>query len=284
MNSGDFCNQMRMMFSAARRRRPMRVFAALLLAPALAACSALDALLPTLTPPAPTETPFASPTIIWFPPTVTPSPGPVHTQPATPEMHPGLGPTILLDDFADPDDWETQVTALGGIAVDRHRLTLAAQPGAYLLSFRVGSVFGDFYAEITARPSLCRGADEYGVLVRGRSVAYYRFALVCNGSVRADRVSVDTRRPLQEAVASGDAPPGAPGEVRIGVWAHGDELRLFLNDRFQFSIVDANYASGGLGVFAHSTGDTPVTVTFSDLRVRDVDDSPSAQETPTVLP
>jgi hypothetical protein len=94
--------------------------------------------------------------------------------------------------------------------------------------------------------------------------------------VRADRISVDTRQPLQEPLASGDAPPGAPGEVRIGIWASGDEMRLFLNDRFQFSISDANYLSGSLGVFAQSAGDTPVTVTFSELVVRDVKYIPPA--------
>ena len=158
---------------------------------------------------------------------------------------------------------------------------MAAQPGVYLLSFRNGAAFGDFYAEITARPSLCRDGDEYGLLVRGRPVAYYRFALTCNGTARADRVSVDTRSPLHEAIPSADAPPGAPGEVRIGVWAAGTELRLFLNGRFQFSIRDANYLSGGIGVFAHSTGDTPMAVSFSKLEVWEVDYAPApASQTP----
>jgi hypothetical protein len=244
---------------------------AVLCAAGLTSCSALDALLPTLTPVPPTETPSPSPTIVWFPPSATPSPGALSTLAATPEMHPGIGPTILTDDFSDEHLWDTAVSDLGSVAIDRNRLTLAAQPGVYLLSFRQGAAFGDFYAEITARPSLCRGGDEYGFLVRGRAVAYYRFALSCNGTVRADRISVDTRRPLQEAVASGDVPPGAPGEVRIGVWAFGTEMRLFLNGRFQFTLQDANYMSGGLGVFADSAGETPLTVTFSELEVWDVD-------------
>ena len=82
---------------------------------------------------------------------------------------------------------------------------------------------------------------------------------------------MDTRRPLQEAVLSGDVPPGAPGEVRIGVWASDTEMRLFLNGRYQFSISDTNLPTGGLGVFVQSTGNTAVTVTFSDLVVRELD-------------
>jgi hypothetical protein len=247
----------------------------------LNACAPFDASSITATPAQPTETPLQTPTIVWFPPSATPSPAAIASQTPIPDMHPGLGDTLLTDTFSDPDDWDTAVSNVASAAITRSRLTLAVQGGGiYLPSFRQGTTFTDFYAEITAKTSLCRDSDSYGLLVRGKAVAYYRFALTCHGQVRADRISVDTRRPLQEAVFSGDAPPGAPGEVRIGVWAAGDEMRLFLNDRFQFSITDSNYPSGGLGVFVQSTGDTPVTVTFSDLVVREVDHVPPAVETP----
>jgi hypothetical protein len=139
---------------------------------------------------------------------------------------------------------------------------------------------GNFYAELTARPSLCRGEDEYGFLVRASAVTYYRFALTCNGQAHAERISQRERHILHETVVSGDVPPGAPGEVRIGVWAYGSELRLFLNDRFQFSFTDSNISSGTVGVFARAAGDTPVTVAFSNLRVHAVEYSPPTR-TPT---
>jgi hypothetical protein len=44
-------------------------------------------------------------------------------------------------------------------------------------------------------------------------------------------------------------------------------MRLFLNDRYQFSIIERTFPSGAFGVFAQSKGDTPVTVSFSDLKV-----------------
>ncbi|HEY2980753.1 MAG TPA: hypothetical protein VGJ22_06200 [Anaerolineales bacterium] len=246
----------------------------------LAACSSLDASRITATPGLPSETPPPSATIVWFPPSATPSPRPTEGQLATPEMHPGIGPIVLTDDFSDDVFWDPAVSDLGSVAVERDRLTIAVQPGVHLLRFRNDVILNDFYAEITARPSLCRGSDDYGLLVRGSPVAYYRFALSCNGQVRAERISVDTRRPLQESILSGDVPPGAPGEVRIGVWASGTEMRLFLNGRFQFSVTDANYLSGGVGVFARSNGDTPVTVTFSDLVVNAVEYDPGVTQEP----
>ena len=44
-------------------------------------------------------------------------------------------------------------------------------------------------------------------------------------------------------------------------------MRLFLNGRYQFSVTDRASASGAFGVFVRSNGDTPVTITFSDLQV-----------------
>jgi hypothetical protein len=183
----------------------------------------------------------------------------------------GIGELIASDDFNDPEEWDTAFSDEGSASISRDRLTLVAQPGVYITSLQRQMVLGNFYAEITARPSLCRGEDEYGFLVRASAVTYYRFALTCNGQAHAERISLRERHDLQEPVVSGDVPPGAPGEVRIGVWASGSELRLFLNGRFQFSFNDLNLSSGTVGVFAHAVGDTPVTVAFSDLRVQAVE-------------
>ncbi len=221
--------------------------------------------------PTATETPPPSPTIVWFPPTSTPTPKTLSTQVPTPEQKPGVGAAIFTDDFSSPILWNTAVSDQATVDVSRNRLTIAAQPGIYMLSMRQGVTLSNFYAEITAKTSLCQGKDDYGILVRApNNVAYYRFALSCDGTARVDRVSIGTREPLQPPMPSGDVPPGAPGEVRIGVWAVGSEMRFFLNGRYQFSVTDVNYRSGALGVFAHAAGNTPVTVTFSDLVVYDV--------------
>lgn len=237
----------------------------------LTACSGNGLAAVTATPLPPTPTPLQTPTIVWFPATSTPTPQPVRTQPPTPEMLTGLGELIASDDFSDPEEWQTAVSDEGSASISRDRLTLVAQPDVYMVSLQRQMVLGNFYAEVTARPSLCRGEDEYGFLVRASAATYYRFALTCNGQAHAERISLSERHILHEPVVSGDVPPGAPGEVRIGVWASGSELRLFLNDRFQFSFTDKNLSSGTVGVFARATGNTPVTVAFSNLRVHAVE-------------
>jgi hypothetical protein len=235
----------------------------------LLSCATPNQALPTAIL-SPTETPPPTQTIVWFPPSATATLRADSTYTATAEMHPGVGALILKDDFSDFASWDTAASDQGSAAISRNRLTIVVQPGIYLASKRHDLAVGNFFAEITARTSLCRGEDNYGLIVRAAGNSYYRFALTCNGTAFVERIKTGTRLVIFEPVASGDAPPGAPGEVRIGIWAVNAEMRLFLNGRFQFSINDRSFPNGEFGVYARSAGDTPVTVTFSDLTVYDV--------------
>jgi hypothetical protein len=185
-------------------------------------------------------------------------------------MSPGIGARTLRDDFSDDTVWDTAVSDSGSAAVSKNRLSLAVQPGYYLSSMRRELPLSDFYAEITARPSLCRGEDTYGIILRGVGSSFYRFLLTCDGQVRAERINGGTRLVIHKPVPSGDA-PRPPGEVRIGIWAVGSEMRLFLNGRFQFGVSEPTFPVGAFGVFARSAGTEPVSVTFYDFEVYDVD-------------
>ncbi len=253
------------------RRRAILLLATTLL---ISSCSTLDAILATPTFSIPTQTPLPSPTYNWFPASETPTPGAFSTQLPTPEMRPGLGTITLTDSLTRASLWDTATSDEASAEVLSGQINLAAQRKVFMYSLRHNLSVNNFYAEITARPNLCRGNDTYGILIRANAVAYYRFALSCDGNVSAERNSGSKRQELQSPLPSGDVPPGAPGQVRIGVWAVGTEMRLFLNDHFQFSITDANYPNGTIGVFVNSTSDNPIVVSFSDLTIRDVDYSP----------
>jgi hypothetical protein len=242
----------------------------------MTSCLPAETIPPTQTP-LPSDTPPPTSTMIWFPPSATPTPMVVFTPTAAPRMNPGIGAVLLADDFSDDTAWDVAASAQGSVAIARNRLTLAAEPGVYLVSMNRGAVFGDFYAEITARPSLCRRDDSYGVIIRSTGDAFYRFTLNCNGMTSAERVKNGVRLLVQEPTLSGDAPLGAPGEVRIGIWAAGGEMRLFLNDRFQFDIRDTASPRGSFGVFVRGAGDTPVSVTYSDFIVYAVEYVPPTQ-------
>lgn len=239
------------------------------------------------TPPSlPTEPPTATatPTIIWFPATNTPTPLPPSSPSPTPPSLPGVGSLLLQDDFSDPALWNTRTSEQAFIAIENNRLYLAARaPKLLIISDRRDTpLLTDFYAEVTARTSLCAPGDEYGMLVRFNSFQdFYRFTINCDGTIRADRVQGGTSLPMQPPVTSGDAPRGAPGEARIGVWVSGTEFRFFLNGRYQFTINDPLLRSGGLAVFARAGGETQLGVNFSDLTIHSVS---YASPTPTVTP
>lgn len=223
---------------------------------------------PTVTPTV-TLTPTTTATIVWFPPTATYTPMPTRMVEPTQDLRPPLGEVLFEDPFTDKTQWLTSRSAAGNIAYGNSELTLAvSQPRGMLLSLRKSPTIGNFYLEIDAVPSLCRGADSYGLLLRSESSQdYYRFAASCTGQVRMERVKNGRSVPLQDWMTSGQILPGGMMRVRLGVWALGQDLRVFVNGDYHFSVKDPVFTAGSVGVFARAAGDTPLTVSFSNLVV-----------------
>ena len=222
---------------------------------------------PTSTSAPDTATPTS--TIVWFPPTQTSTPFPTPVLLPTEDMRPGVGELVYADEFTDPEVWSLQSYDTGSVALGKNELTIAINAeDTYLYSLRGNWQLSDFYLELTASPNMCRDMDEYGLLLRvSAEYDFYRFSLSCNGQVRLDRIYGATATSPQPWMLSGAAPPGAPSTARLGVWAVGNELRFFINDRYQFTVRDPMLTSGGVGVFARSTDNWPVTVNFSDLKI-----------------
>lgn len=257
---------MNLLFSPRKRfRTPLP--GVLLLAACLAGCSGL---IPTAYTPTPSSPPSTeTPTIQWFPATNTPT---VFAPPSTtPTLNPlpSVGELLFTDDFTDPKLWDTVSSGDASAQVEAGQLTLALNDDRLsIISLRTGPTLGDFYAEVTAVTSLCRGDDQYGVIFRASPGSnYYRFLLSCSGSVRLERVRNGLAEIIQNWAPSSDVPPGAPGEVKIGVWILGSEMHLLLNDHAQFTARDPVFHSGRLGFFAYASGDTPVIVSFRGLKV-----------------
>lgn len=227
----------------------------------------LDTPEPTVTS---TTAPSPTATIVWFPPTSTYTPRPTRSVSSpTPEPQAPHGDLILEDNFDSPESWHLSQTSSGKIAVGNNRINIAIdQPRLLLSSLRSAPIIGDFYLEIISQTNLCTDKDEYGVLIRAASQAdFLRFSLSCDGQVRLDRITGGSASSPQPWELSGAVPPGAPAVSRIGVWAQGNELRFYVNDEYQFSINEPVLLSGQIGVFARSAGDSPVSVSFSSLKL-----------------
>jgi hypothetical protein len=192
----------------------------------------------------------------------------------TADLRPAMGPLIFSDLFNNEDSgWQTSRTAVGSIGYGRQELTLAVSaPRGILVSMRESPQMADFYLEIEAQPSLCRSGDAFGLLLRAASNAdFYRLLMNCNGELRMERVMNGRFTVLRDWEPTGQIPPGGMMMARLGVWAAGGDMRIFVNDVHMFSVRDTAMPSGTLGVFARSAGDSPLTVNFSNLKVYQVD-------------
>jgi hypothetical protein len=239
--------------------------------------------------PRPSETPLPSitpsPTILWFPPTPTPTANPTINFPPTPDYHPDLGQVIVQDDFTNTTYWSLMDKPFGTAAYSQSRLTLAVSlPNSNVFSIRKEPVLQDFYLEMTSVTSLCRNKDSYGILVRINSVNdFYRFQVNCNGLLKVERTRNLIVNTLQDWTSSSQVTAGYPITMRWGIWVKSDRMRLFINDVFQFEIKDQAFYSGQIGVFARSAGENAVTVNFSDLQIRLLEDG-NPPFTPTPAP
>jgi hypothetical protein len=231
---------------------------------------------PTLTPePTETSTPAPSPTatIVWFPPTNTPTLAAAAAEPS-PTLFPlpQLGELLLTDDFDDPGVWTLAQSTRGGTALGANRLSVVInEPGAYVSTTRVDIYLADFFLEVTAETSLCAGADEYGLILRAASPSdFYRFSLSCDGRLRLDQIRGGTASAPLPWTPSAAVPRNAPGSSRLGVWADGDVIHIFIDDAYQVSVQAAALDGGTIGFFARSADQNAVTVNFSELIVWDV--------------
>jgi hypothetical protein len=230
----------------------------------------------------------ATPTTFWFPPTNTPTIFPTQTMVVTPEQRPGLGQLLFTDSFDQPALWNISQGSYAGASVTRNRLILSISgPGPLsMTSLRSQPLLGDFYAEATVRLSLCGGKDQFGMLFRtSPGENYYRFTVRCDGQARLERSLSGSVAPLLDWQPSSDAPLSAPAEIKLGLWAVGSELRFFLNDHYQFTVLDPVLHTGALGFFVYASGASPVTASFADLMVYSVSytsptPTPTASRTP----
>lgn len=240
--------------------------------------------------PTPTETPAPTPTptatIVWFPATATHTAAPTLELEPTIDQRPALGDVLLRDPFTDQDQWQTFRTTAGSAAYGRDELTLATASSKVLLtSFRATPQLADFYLEIDALPSLCREGDAFGLLLRaGSDGDFYRLMADCAGRLRMERLRSSRAEPLQDWTPTGQVPPGGMIPMRLGVLAQDENIAVFINGVHQFTVRDPVYTSGMIGVFARSAGDTPLTVSFSDLMVYEVGAAPPLPATETHTP
>lgn len=146
------------------------------------------------------------------------------------------------------------------LAIDDGYLTMTAfQPGGD--NWRVAELreLGDFYLE--AKVSFgdeCSGKDSFGFLVRapdpdgGNIDSGYAFAFACDGEFRYYLMQDGEYVGLSNWKSASSLNAGAGQTNQVGVWAEGDQFRVYINGVRVAEFNDSTYSRGLFGLLVRS--------------------------------
>jgi hypothetical protein len=180
------------------------------------------------------------------------------------------------DDFSDQGRWYSGYEDAGVRLAYEGQAFAATDKLTDLFIFYSGSGRTDsnFYAEIDMTIGPCSGRDSGGMAVRvggADNDRSYVFEVACNGQYRLRKFIDFNTIPqvLRNWTTSAAINLGSNATNRLGLFADGDELYLFVNGELltQAPIVDNGYAQGRYGIFA-SAAETPfLKVLFDNFAV-----------------
>lgn len=207
---------------------------------------------------APTTAPTATNVVL---PTSTQAPAPAFTAPpGDPRARLG-NPTstdYMDDEFAwvwptGSDDF-TSATFTGGAQV----ITALNEKDGWRLANPAGRDFSNIYLEGTFHTNTCAGSDHYGLMVRVPILKEpeqgYLFGITCDGrySLRRWNGLVGEKGEMKWLVnwtASSAIAKGSNQTNRLGMFAVGSRLILYVNGVLLTEVNDTQYPSGYFGVF-----------------------------------
>jgi hypothetical protein len=235
----------------------------------------------------PTPSLTNTPTIVWFPSTATAMTAVPQTPTPNPAANPSFGSEIFSDAFTQAGAWQNLQAANGLVSISDGALTLAVKKTpAAMAVVRQDTQYSNFYLETTVkRVALCKSDDEIGLLFRvSGEQSFYRLLVNCQGLISLQQVVGGTPAVLIAWTASEQIPAGLWKSFTLGVWTYGQVIRIYVNDQLQAEAVRDTFKSGGIGYFARAAGDTPLTVSFSDLTIYQVSSSAAVNPAVTVTP
>ncbi len=214
-------------------------------------------------------------------PTPEPSPTATSTVTATPTAGPDdprnaldLDNPDYRDDFSTPGRWYNGYEdATVSLNFEGQAFAAIDKLTDYII-FYSASVRTEvnFYAEIDATIGACSGRDAGGMAVRVGGANYdqsYVFEIACNGEYRLRKfIEFGTVPEVLLNWAYTDAINKGPNATnRIGVFADGDELYLFVNGTLltEDPIEDNDYSEGRFGIFASAAQTPNLKVLFDNF-------------------
>jgi hypothetical protein len=217
----------------------------------------------------PTPIQSSTPTIVWFPTTATPELVAVNTTTPKNASAPVFGSLVYDDAGVMTDHWPAIQENVNLVTVSKDTLVLSVNnPRGTLLSLRQDTTLSDFYFESVMTMGLCRSEDAAGIVFRTVDAqSYYAFLVNCQGRIALERVLKGSPAMLLDWSLTNQVQPGLTTPLKIGVWAQGSTIRIYINDQLQYEVINSAYYRGGIGFIAQASGDTAVSVNFSEIKI-----------------
>jgi len=196
-----------------------------------------------------------------------PSPTPSATPEATPTPPPAPTPTTNPSDPAlslgDPTWKDSLDTVKNFYLFENDQTKVEAEDGALALTGRNANGWlgwsltyaqnpSDFYLEATFRTRTCAGSDLYGIVFRAsKENAGYFFGVTCDGryNLTYRDLNNDIQKELISMKAASAIQAGSDQINRLGVFAQGDKISLYINGSLIDEVTDSTRSSGYFGAF-----------------------------------
>lgn len=216
----------------------------------------------------PTDTPVPTPTLTPVP-EITPTP--------TPEADPRveLGNPVWGAVFTDGTQTWFQYDHSNGKAEVRDNMLVLTSYKAngfdnWSMSYHPMT---DFYLELrfTTGPE-CSGKDRFGILFRApKSTEGYLYNVACDGSYQVRIWDGEAFTQVIGWTLDEHIIPGPEVEHRLGVWAEGDQYKLYVNGFQVGEFTDAIFTGEGTFGAAHAAAETEnFAVEVTEARVWDL--------------
>jgi len=219
--------------------------------------------------PLPSSTPEAqAATATVEPPTPTPTAsataqpqGPTATIPAgDPRLR--LGSATSTDPMDNSTKWVwptgSDQYSSGSFTNGTQVITSLDELDGWRMANPVGREFSNIYLEATFKTNSCSGSDHYGIILRVPVVREpdqgYLFGITCDGRYSLRRWNSEVKpkgemKRLVDWTASSAINAGANQTNRIGIYAVGSRLVMYINGNLMTEVQDSLYPSGYFGVF-----------------------------------
>ncbi|HLF87505.1 MAG TPA: NBR1-Ig-like domain-containing protein [Anaerolineales bacterium] len=186
-----------------------------------------------------------------------------------------LGPADWTDSFDNASQWFLLKTANTEWTIeDGHLEMKATAPGGEEWGLSRQPELADFYLEASFRTGdKCSGLDRYGILFRSPDPNMgYVLGISCDGRYRLYIWDGQTYNPLQDWKNDANILTGPDKTNKIGVWAKGNELSIYINGVKVAEFNNGKYDEGDFGLLVGSSDTSNFSVFVEEIAYWELED------------